>query len=171
MQRLKIWRARGDCLARLTLILPLHDTQFKIERQMRSNTGRCDMCIGQARTLHIVISIFNQFFNNWLSKNQFFLRFSKIRFRLIDHTKIEKSILNSFIRDILKYSEVGPEGRHACGVTKNANSKFELLIRIFFLFFSYLLLQQISSPGHSAQTIHGVNSTMQAVNFENCQEM
>ncbi len=63
----------------------------------------------------IVMSIFNRFFDNRLnrtSKNRFFLQFSKIRFWLIDHTKIiEKSILNSFIRGILKYPEVRPGGR------------------------------------------------------------
>ncbi len=44
------------------------------------------------------MSIFNRFFDNRLnrlSKNRFFFRFSKIRFRIIDHPKIEKSILNS----------------------------------------------------------------------------
>ncbi len=46
----------------------------------------------------LVMSISNQFSDdrlNRVSKKQFFLRFSEIWFRLIDHTEIEKLILNS----------------------------------------------------------------------------
>ncbi len=53
----------------------------------------------------------------------------------VDHTKIEKSIVNSFIRGVLKYSVVEPGESVFCTVTKNANSKFELLIHFFSIFF------------------------------------
>ncbi len=49
---------------------------------------------GLTLSFRVVMSIFNRFFDdrlNSVSKD----RFSKVRFRLIDHTEIKKSILNS----------------------------------------------------------------------------
>ncbi len=46
----------------------------------------------------LVMVIFNRFFDSWLnrlSKNQFFFRFSKIRFRSIGQIKIKKLILTT----------------------------------------------------------------------------
>ncbi len=88
---------------------PFVDNHFSLEERISDLEHFC-----WNFEVKLVMLIFNRFFDNRLnrsSKNQFFLWFPKIWFRSIDHTEVEKSILNSFIRGVLKYSKVGPVGR------------------------------------------------------------